>query len=135
MERPEPQAAGSAANNAAAADGTGGVSGETQGVRVCSVAEVPHGEALSVPVGGVPVAVVRLGDDWYAIGDVCTHKEVSLADGEVRPDTCELVCPLHGSPFNLRTGEPSEPPASQPVVTYGVVIDGDDVRVVTTEAG
>lgn len=126
MEHRDPKVGGPTA-------GGGATTGTAGGVRVCSVAEVPDGGALSVSVRGEAVAVVRLGDDWYAIGDVCTHREVSLADGEVRPDSCELVCPLHGSPFSLRTGEPSEPPASEPVATYGVVIDGDDVRVVTGE--
>jgi len=98
-------------------------------VRVCGVADLASGEAMRVDVNGIDVAVVRVDDRWFAIGDVCTHREVSLADGEVKVETCELVCPLHGSPFSLVTGEPSQTPAVEPTPTFRVRIDGDDVMV------
>ena len=76
-----------------------------------------------VTVDGVPVALVRVGDDVFAVNDVCSHAEVSLSEGEVAD--CEIECWLHGSRFDLRTGEPSGPPAFEPIATYPVQIEGE----------
>ena len=59
-------------------------------VRVCGVDDVPDGEARRFDVGRRSLAVVRLGDDWYCIGDTCTHQKVSLSEGDLHPDTLEL---------------------------------------------
>jgi 3-phenylpropionate/trans-cinnamate dioxygenase ferredoxin subunit len=76
-------------------------------------------------VDGIAVAVVRIGDDVYAIGDVCSHANVSLSDGDVWCEERELECPKHGSAFHLETGEPSTLPATQPVAVYdATVVDG-----------
>jgi 3-phenylpropionate/trans-cinnamate dioxygenase ferredoxin subunit len=70
------------------------------------------------------VAVFRIGDDLYAIGDRCSHAEASLAEGEVFDLTVE--CPRHGSEFDLVTGEPGALPATKPVPVYAIeVIDGE----------
>ena len=79
-------------------------------------------------VDGVAVAVVRIDDDVYAIGDVCSHANVSLSDGEVWCDERELECPKHGSTFSLTTGEPQTLPATQPVPVFRTVVDGADRR-------
>lgn len=101
---------------------------------VCSLGELPSGTARRFVVNGIAVSVVRIDDDVYAIGDVCTHAEVSLADGEVWCDEKELECPKHGSTFNLVTGEPTTLPATQPAAVYDAsVIDGQIVVTVTTE--
>ena len=71
-------------------------------------------------VGDVPVAVVRIDDDVYAIGDICSHAEVSLSGGEVYCDEKEIECPQHGSMFSLETGEPATLPATQPVPVFDV---------------
>ena len=72
--------------------------------------------------------MVRIGDDVYAIGDVCSHANVSLSDGEVWCEERELECPKHGSTFHLETGEPSTLPATQPVPVYNAsVVDGQIV--------
>lgn len=87
---------------------------------------------VDVPVDGgraVPVSVVRIGDDVYAIGDICSHANVSLSDGEVWCDELELECPKHSSAFSLVTGEPSTLPATQPVPVYPVRVDGGRVHV------
>jgi 3-phenylpropionate/trans-cinnamate dioxygenase ferredoxin component len=98
-------------------------------VRLCSVGDVASGEARRFDVGSLRVALVRIGDDWYAIGDRCTHQDVSLAEGEVHAETLELECWKHGSCFSLTSGEPSSLPATRPVPTYEVRIDGDDVLI------
>jgi 3-phenylpropionate/trans-cinnamate dioxygenase ferredoxin component len=95
--------------------------------------EFSPGSARRVDVAGVAVAVVRVGDDVYAIGDVCSHANVSLSDGEVWCDELELECPKHGSAFNLTNGEPSTLPATQPVAVFdATVVDG--VVLITVDA-
>ncbi|GAA3986893.1 non-heme iron oxygenase ferredoxin subunit [Thermobifida alba] len=95
--------------------------------RVCSLGDLPEEGALSVEVGDTPVAVVRSEGQVYAISDICSHAEVNLSEGEVEDGSIE--CWLHGSCFDLRTGKPLNPPATQAVPTYAVKIDGDDVLV------
>ncbi|MEP7091321.1 MAG: non-heme iron oxygenase ferredoxin subunit [Nocardioidaceae bacterium] len=95
--------------------------------RVCGVADVAPGTALQVDVDDRDVAVVRDGEDWYAISDECSHANIPLSEGEV--EGCEIECWLHGSRFDLRTGKPSGPPAVTAVPVYPVRLDGDDVLV------
>jgi 3-phenylpropionate/trans-cinnamate dioxygenase ferredoxin subunit len=98
-------------------------------VRVCSTGDVAPGEARRYDVDGHRLCVVRLGDDWYVIGDECSHADYSLSEGDVWVDECEIECPKHGSTFSLATGEPQTLPATRPVPVYGVRVDGDDVMV------
>jgi 3-phenylpropionate/trans-cinnamate dioxygenase ferredoxin subunit len=98
-------------------------------VRACSVNDVKPGAAKRVDVEGHRLCVVHLGDDWYVIGDECSHEDYSLSEGDVWEDDCEIECPKHGSTFDLRTGEPQTLPATQPVPTYDVTVEGDDVVV------
>jgi 3-phenylpropionate/trans-cinnamate dioxygenase ferredoxin subunit len=101
-----------------------------EAVRVCSRDDLAPGSARAFDVNGQRVAVVRIGDDFYAIGDRCSHADFSLAEGDVWPDELEIECPKHGSTFSLESGEAQTLPATQPVPTYEVVIDNDDVKVV-----
>ena len=80
-------------------------------LRVCSTADVPEGAARRFDHGGLRLCVVHLGDDWYAIGDECTHADYSLSEGTIWPDEREIECPKHGSAFSLETGEPATLPA------------------------
>ena len=100
--------------------------------RACGTDELPEaGEALQVYAGGVMLAIVRDEQgDLHAISDTCTHAMVSLSEGEV--DGCTIECWLHGSRFDLRTGEPTGLPAITPVDVYPITIDGDDVLVDTS---
>ncbi|WP_102508860.1 non-heme iron oxygenase ferredoxin subunit [Sanguibacter massiliensis] len=76
----------------------------------------------------VEVAVVRDSDGTlHAINDVCSHGAVSLSEGEV--DGCFIECWLHGSRFDLRTGQPDSPPAVRPIPVYPLTLDGDRVLV------
>ena len=94
---------------------------------VCTVADVPEGTAHRVVVDGRPIAVVHTEGEWFAVSDICSHADVSLAEGDV--DGCTLECWLHGSRFDLRTGRPSGPPATTPVPIYPVSVEGDTVFV------
>ena len=70
--------------------------------RACALGEVTNASPLAVTVGGVDVAIVRQGDDVYAIQDECSHAAIPLSEGEVEDG--EIECWLHGSRFDLRTG-------------------------------
>ncbi|MBW3614296.1 MAG: non-heme iron oxygenase ferredoxin subunit [Actinobacteria bacterium] len=99
-------------------------------MRLCSREELAPGEARRFDVGGHRICVVRIGDDFYALGDRCSHEDYSLADGDVLADEQEIECWKHGSTFSLVTGEPQSLPATKPVPVYEVSIRGDDVMVV-----
>jgi 3-phenylpropionate/trans-cinnamate dioxygenase ferredoxin subunit len=95
--------------------------------RACAVSDVTNANPLAVTVDGVAVALVRQGEDFYAIYDECSHAAIPLSEGEVEDG--EIECWLHGSRFDLRTGKPSGPPATEPVPTYPVRVEGDDLLV------
>jgi 3-phenylpropionate/trans-cinnamate dioxygenase ferredoxin subunit len=98
-------------------------------VVVCKVRDVKPGSARRFDVEGRRLAVVRIGDDLYVIGDECSHEDYSLSEGDVWEDECEIECPKHGSTFSLATGEPQTLPATRPVPVYSVRTEGDDVVV------
>ena len=99
-------------------------------VRACALADLTPASPLAADVDGVEVALVRVNDEVYAIQDECSHAAIALSEGDV--EGCEIECWLHGSRFDLRTGKPSGPPATDPVATYAVRVDGDDVLVDVT---
>ncbi len=96
---------------------------------VCRVSDVPDGEARRFDVDGAPVCVVHVGDEWFAIGDTCSHAEYSLSEGDVWADEYEIECPKHGAMFSLHSGEPLTLPATRPVPVYPVHVEGDHVVV------
>ena len=99
-------------------------------VRVCARSTISRRvRRARFDVDGHRIALVRIGDDFYAIGDTCSHADYSLSEGDVWDDECEIECPKHGSTFSLKTGEPQTLPATQPVPVYDVVVEGDDVKV------
>ena len=91
--------------------------------------ELPDCAPKRLVIDGVPVAVVRIGDEVFAVGDVCSHANVSLSEGEVWCDEREIECPKHGSTFSLDTGEPQTLPATQPVPVFRTEVEGDKVTV------
>jgi len=96
--------------------------------RICSLSELVQDEARRFEVDGVAIAVVLDSNgEVHAIGDTCTHGDISLSEGFVDGDTIE--CWAHGSAFSLRTGKPLNLPAYEPVPVFQVTIDGDDVYV------
>jgi 3-phenylpropionate/trans-cinnamate dioxygenase ferredoxin subunit len=100
--------------------------------RLCAKDDVAPGAARRFDVGRHRIALVRIGDDFYAVGDRCSHADYSLSEGEVWPDELEIECWKHGSTFSLKTGEPQSLPATRPVPVYDVVVEGDDVFVVVS---
>lgn len=96
--------------------------------RALSVHDLLQDKAEKVVLDGVPIAVVLDGDGViHAIGDTCTHGEISLSEGFV--DKGEIECWAHGSAFSLTTGKPRNLPAYEPVPVFNVVIEGDDVYI------
>ncbi|MGA2036624.1 MAG: non-heme iron oxygenase ferredoxin subunit [Acidimicrobiales bacterium] len=96
-------------------------------VRVCGREEIERGSARRFEVGERQIALVRIDEDFYAIGDTCSHENYSLSEGEVMIEERELECPKHGSTFDLLTGEACSLPATVPVSVYAVRVEGDDV--------
>jgi 3-phenylpropionate/trans-cinnamate dioxygenase ferredoxin subunit len=94
-------------------------------VKICGFDELEANQAIKVDIDGIAIAVVRdSAGEVFAIGDTCTHGDISLSEGFVEDDTLE--CWAHGSKFSLRTGKPLTLPAYEPVPAYKVeLIDGD----------
>ncbi len=97
--------------------------------RLCAVDELVPGTARRFDVGAHRIALVRIGDDFYAIGDRCSHADYSLSEGEIWADEKEIECWKHGSTFSLETGEPQSLPATRPVPVYQVSLEGGAVWV------
>lgn len=98
---------------------------------VCKFEDLEPDSARKVEIGRLKVAIVRVGDDVYALADTCSHADVSLSEGEVLADELEIECWKHGSTFSLTSGAPSCLPATQPVQTFAVeVFEGDVVLTI-----
>jgi 3-phenylpropionate/trans-cinnamate dioxygenase ferredoxin subunit len=96
-------------------------------VRVCALDDLVDSSPLRVEVGGLGVAMIRTDEEVFAIEDECSHGAVPLSEGDV--EGCTVECFLHGSCFDLRTGKPTGPPATEPVPVFPVRIDGPDVLI------
>ncbi|MGF1646240.1 MAG: non-heme iron oxygenase ferredoxin subunit [Kineosporiaceae bacterium] len=89
--------------------------------------DVPDRVPTRIEVDGHAVCLVRAGGTVHAVDDICTHAEVSLSEGELDDGTVE--CWLHGSRFDLSTGEPTGPPAVLPLTVHHAEVDGDVITV------
>ena len=98
--------------------------------RVCSVVDVAPDSAISVEIGPNDVAIVNSNGQFYAIADECSHASIPLSEGDIGDG--EIECYLHGSRFDLATGEPLGLPATEPVPVYPCQVSGDDVLVDVT---
>ncbi len=99
-------------------------------VELGTTADVPEGEVRRFVVRGTEVAVANLGGGRFlAVGDVCSHAEASLSEGEVDVDDETIECPRHGSTFDLATGRPRTLPATLPVPAFPVKVEGDTILI------
>ena len=96
------------------------------------MSELADGTMKQVNVRGELVGLYRVGDSVYAMGDICTHEHAYLTDGDFEPEEMEVECPLHGSRFNIETGDVRILPATQPEPTYQVKVEGDVISVGST---
>lgn len=95
--------------------------------KVAQTSEVPPNSLKAVSIGDQEIALVNLNGQIFAIGDICPHAHCSLADGEVEDET--VMCPCHGSEFNVKTGALIAGPALEGVATFSVQVEGNDILV------
>ncbi len=102
-------------------------------VEVGHTEDVPPGHAARVEIDEVPVAIFNLDGEFFCLDDTCSHAEASLSDGDLDTSRCAIECPLHGSAFSLRTGEPLSLPAVEPVRVHQVDTSDGVIRVSLNE--
>ena len=97
-------------------------------ITVAKLEDLEPEKGYQVSVNGNLISLWNLDGEIYAIGDICTHEEEYLSEGEL-VDHCCVECPLHGAQFDVRTGAVMCLPATEPVVTYPVRVVGNEVQV------
>ncbi|MDQ6856821.1 MAG: bifunctional 3-phenylpropionate/cinnamic acid dioxygenase ferredoxin subunit [Candidatus Dormibacteraeota bacterium] len=102
-------------------------------VEVGRIEDVPPGHAARVEIDEVPVAIFNLDGEFFCLDDTCSHAEASLSDGDLDTSRCAIECPLHGSAFSLRTGDPLSLPAVEPVRVHRVDTTDGVIRVALGE--
>jgi 3-phenylpropionate/trans-cinnamate dioxygenase ferredoxin subunit len=96
--------------------------------RVAATDDIKPGDLLRVDVQGHSICLARLlSGEVYAIGDICSHEQIELSDGDLQGH--EVECPAHGSRFNVTTGAADGFPAEEPVPTYPVSVEDGDIYV------
>jgi 3-phenylpropionate/trans-cinnamate dioxygenase ferredoxin component len=98
-------------------------------VDVCPLEELPPGSMKLVHAGQVSVGVYNIDGELFAVEDRCSHDDGPLVEGDWEPDEAVVVCPRHGSRFDIRTGRPLTLPAVFPVETFPVVVEDGVVKV------
>jgi nitrite reductase/ring-hydroxylating ferredoxin subunit len=96
-------------------------------VKVAQVGEVALGKCKSVRIGNEEILLANVGGNIHAISDICSHAYAALSEGDFSGE--EVECPLHGSAFNVTSGECLNPPANENVPVYPVRIEGEDILV------
>lgn len=93
--------------------------------KVATVSEIPSGGRKSLIIGERAILLLRVGDDFYAVEDICSHDGQPLTDGPLCGATIE--CPRHGAKFDVRTGRALCMPAVEPIAAFKVEVRGTDV--------
>jgi nitrite reductase/ring-hydroxylating ferredoxin subunit len=96
-------------------------------VTVGRTEDVPQGELRAFTVGAEEVAIANVDGAFHAFGDTCSHQQCSLSDGDL--DGVEVECVCHGSRFDVTTGEVMNPPATEPVPTFEVMVEDGELKV------
>jgi len=92
-------------------------------LEIAPESELPNGERMFVDIGDIPIVIFNIAEKLYAIGDVCTHDDGPLGDGDL--EEYNIVCPRHGAEFDVRTGKVTSMPAVVDIPAYPVrVVDG-----------
>jgi nitrite reductase/ring-hydroxylating ferredoxin subunit len=89
--------------------------------------DLKDGDMQAFDVRGTKIAVANIAGMFYAFGDTCTHRGCSLAEGDLEETT--VTCPCHGSEFDVRSGAVLRGPASEPVGTYEVRAEGENLEI------
>ena len=98
-------------------------------IDVCPIDELPAGRIKLVPAGLLTVCVYNIDGELYAIEDRCSHDDGPLVEGDWEPDEAVVVCPRHGSRFDIKTGRPLTLPAYEPVQTFDVRVEDGLVKL------
>jgi len=97
-------------------------------IKVAELSELKEDEAKAVSAAGLRIALYRLGNEVFATSDICTHAGCLFSEsGYLRGE--EIECGCHSSQFNVKTGKVTQEPAVEPVKTYPVKVQGEDVLV------
>ena len=96
-------------------------------VQVADTKDIPHSKMKEVQVDDENICIANVEGKYYAIGSICTHEGGPLADGTL--EGYEVECPWHQSKFDVRTGEVTSPPASEPEPVYEVKVDGNNILI------
>ena len=96
-------------------------------VKVAESNDIGASSMKAVDVGGEKICIINFEGNFYAIGNICTHMGGPLNEGKL--EGFEVECPWHGSKFDVRTGEPTKPPARQAVSSYEVKIQDNNILV------
>jgi 3-phenylpropionate/trans-cinnamate dioxygenase ferredoxin subunit len=98
-----------------------------QYIRIATLADLVQDDVTTFVVNGQAIAVARVGNAIYALDDECSHSACPLSEGIIEGQN--IICPCHGSEFDLKTGEALSLPADEPVACYAVKVEGEDVYV------
>jgi 3-phenylpropionate/trans-cinnamate dioxygenase ferredoxin subunit len=104
-----------------------------QWVSVARTEDIPPGHAARLEIDDTPIAIFNVEGELHCIDDTCTHQEASLSEGDLDVERCAIECPLHGSAFDLRTGEVLSLPAVEPVRVHQVEVRDGVIRVALSE--
>jgi nitrite reductase/ring-hydroxylating ferredoxin subunit len=96
-------------------------------VKVANTSDIQPLQMKEVQLDDEIICIINVNEKYYAINNVCTHEGGPLADGKV--EGYEVECPWHGSKFDVRTGEVTNPPASEPEPTYEVKVEGNSILI------
>lgn len=98
-------------------------------VKLTTLGELPENDMRAFEYAGLRIAIYRAGTTLYATTDICSHEHAYLSEGFLDADDCTVECPLHGARFDVATGAALSLPAYEPIATYAVRLDGEDVLV------
>ena len=103
-------------------------------VKLCELDALEPDSVKAIDINGRAILAARVGDDWYALDDTCSHAKVSLAGGFLEEDDLVIECPAHGALFSLETGEALTLPATKAVASHALEVREDGVYVTITES-
>lgn len=96
-------------------------------IKAANIQAIDPGQMLKIKVGDKNILLANIDGNIYAIDDQCSHEDASLYNGALKGNCVE--CPLHGSRFNVKTGEPLELPATEAIKTYAVKIENNEILI------
>ena len=102
-------------------------------IEVGRVEDIPPGHAARVEIGDTPIAIFNVDGELHCVDDTCSHQEASLSEGDLDVDRCVIECPLHGSAFDLRSGDAITLPAVEPVRVHRVEAADGMIRVALSD--